>query len=99
MGRMYGKGYGVAAWSGLFIERVFRLLACPTRELLLPGASLLLRRWRLLCAVLRDQKGIGQVKAVTGSKILRILKKNGRCCVFGVMRQDWLLLCLRICTS
>ena len=28
--------------------------------------------------LLRDQKGIGQVKAVTGSKILRILKKNGR---------------------
>ena len=27
--------------------------------------------------LLRDQKGIGQVKAVTGSKILRILKKNG----------------------
>ena len=43
--------------------------------------------------MLRDQKGIGQVKAVTGSKILRILKKNGRCCVFEVMVQDWLLLC------
>ena len=28
--------------------------------------------------LLRDQKGISQVKAVTGSKILRILKKNGR---------------------
>ena len=28
--------------------------------------------------LLRDQKGIGQVKAVTGSKILRLLKKNGR---------------------
>ena len=49
--------------------------------------------------MLRDQKGIGQVKAVTGSKILRILKKNGRCCVFEVMVQDWLLLCPRICTS
>ena len=28
--------------------------------------------------MLRDQKGIGQVKAVTGSKILRLLKKNGK---------------------
>ena len=27
--------------------------------------------------LLRDQKGIGQVKNVTGSKILRLLKKNG----------------------
>ena len=27
--------------------------------------------------LLRDQKGIGQVKSVTGSKILRLLKKNG----------------------
>ena len=27
--------------------------------------------------LLRDQKGIGQVKTVTGSKILRLLKKNG----------------------
>ena len=49
--------------------------------------------------MLRDQKGIGQVKAVTGSKILRILKKNGRRCLFGDNGQDWLLLFLRICTS
>ena len=32
--------------------------------------------------LLRDQKGIGQVKAVTGSKILRILKKNGKVSAF-----------------
>ena len=32
--------------------------------------------------MLRDQKGIGQVKAVTGSKILRILKKNGKVSAF-----------------
>ena len=37
--------------------------------------------------LLRDQKGIGQVKAVTGSKILRILKKNGRVCREDVMRR------------
>lgn len=32
--------------------------------------------------MLRDQKGIGQVKAVTGSKILRLLKKNGKVSAF-----------------
>lgn len=32
--------------------------------------------------LLRDQKGIGKVKAVTGSKILRILKKNGKVSAF-----------------
>ena len=32
--------------------------------------------------MLRDQKGIGQVKAITGSKILRILKKNGKVSAF-----------------
>lgn len=32
--------------------------------------------------LLRDQKGIGQVKNVTGSKILRLLKKNGRVSAF-----------------
>ena len=32
--------------------------------------------------LLRDQKGIGQVKAVTGSKILRLLKKNGKVSAF-----------------
>ena len=49
--------------------------------------------------LLRDQKGIGQVKAVTGSKILRILKKNGRRRVVCVREEDWLLLFLRTCTS
>lgn len=29
--------------------------------------------------VLRDSHGIGQVKSVTGNKILRILKKSGAC--------------------
>ena len=38
--------------------------------------------------LLRDQKGIGQVKAVTGSKILRILKKNGREWCLGVKRRS-----------
>ena len=37
--------------------------------------------------MLRDQKGIGQVKAVTGSKILRILKKNGKVSAFRSWRH------------
>ena len=38
--------------------------------------------------LLRDQKGIGQVKAVTGSKILRILKKNGLLVCLGVSSRS-----------
>ena len=37
MGRMYGKGYVLDGVVYDRVERVFRLLACPTREPLLPG--------------------------------------------------------------
>lgn len=31
--------------------------------------------------ILRDSHGIAQVKTVTGQKILRLLKRNGACCL------------------
>lgn len=33
--------------------------------------------WQQIGVILRDSYGIAQVKSVTGSKILRLLKKNG----------------------
>jgi small subunit ribosomal protein S13e len=51
--------------------------------------------------ILRDSHGIAQVKSVTGNKIVRILKKSGRCFNKEVPRLSLMCLCrikLRSCS-
>ncbi|OAO12084.1 protein kinase [Blastocystis sp. ATCC 50177/Nand II] len=80
MGRMYGKGKGISA-SCLPYKRTAPSWLKTTSAEVEASVCRLAKKGLTpsqIGVLLRDQKGIGQVKAVTGSKILRILKKNGR---------------------
>jgi small subunit ribosomal protein S13e len=79
MGRMYGRGKGISAsaipykrtppsWLKVTPEQVNEHVAKLARKGLTPSQ---------IGVILRDSHGIGQVRNVTGSKILRILKANG----------------------
>lgn len=79
MGRMYGKGKGISAsaipykrtapsWLKKDIKEVSDDVCKMAKKGIKPSA---------IGVRLRDSYGISQVKAVTGNKILRILKKNG----------------------
>ena len=79
MGRMHTNGKGIAssalpysrtppAWLRIDAEDVEKNVCKLARKGLTPSQ---------IGVVLRDSHGIGQVKAVTGNKILRVLKKSG----------------------
>lgn len=79
MGRMYGRGKGISAsalpyrrtpptWLRIKSTDVEDQIQKLAKKGLTPSA---------IGVVLRDSHGIPQVKSVTGSKILRILKKQG----------------------
>lgn len=79
MGRMHSNGHGIAApcipykrtapaWFKKTAEEVEDHICRLAKKGLTPSQ---------IGVILRDQEGVGQVKNVTGSKILRILKKNG----------------------
>eukprot|EP01029_Cantina_marsupialis_P001162 TRINITY_DN1094_c0_g2_i1.p2 TRINITY_DN1094_c0_g2~~TRINITY_DN1094_c0_g2_i1.p2 ORF type:complete len:152 (-),score=19.17 TRINITY_DN1094_c0_g2_i1:120-575(-) len=79
MGRTYGPGKGMSAsalpykrtapsWLNTTAKEVQDQIAKLAKKGLTPSQ---------IGVILRDSHGIGQVKAVTGTKILRILKKSG----------------------
>src|SRR4051812_28143957 len=79
MGRMHSRGKGIAAsalpykrappsWLKVSASEVSEHIVKLARKGLYPSQ---------IGVILRDTSGIPQVKSVTGSKILRILKKNG----------------------
>lgn len=79
MGRMYGNGKGISAsaipykrtapsWCRKDPKEVSEEVCKMARKGIKPSA---------IGVRLRDSYGISQVKAITGNKILRILKRNG----------------------
>jgi small subunit ribosomal protein S13e len=78
MGRMHAPGKGIArsampykktppAWLRVTSDEVEAQICKLARKGLTPSQ---------IGVILRDSHGIGQVKSVTGSKVLRILKKH-----------------------
>ena len=79
MAKMYSKGKGIArrclpyckrapAWVSLTATDIVELIEKLAKKGLTPSQ---------IGVHLRDMKGVPQVKEITGSKILRILKKKG----------------------
>lgn len=77
---MYGKGKGMSksaqpykrtapSWLKATSEEVETQICKFAKKGLTPSQ---------IGVILRDSHGISQVKAVTGSKIVRVLKKNGK---------------------
>lgn len=82
MGRLHGPGKGISSsakpyqrsaprWCKVTPEDVQEQIFKLARKGMTPSQ---------IGVVLRDSHGIAQVKSVTGSKILRILKGNGAWC-------------------
>ncbi|KAI0400536.1 40S ribosomal protein S13 [Xylaria palmicola] len=79
MGRLHSKGKGISA-SALPYSRAPPSWSKATPALVEENIIKLARKGATpsqIGVVLRDAHGIAQVKAVTGNKILRILKSNG----------------------
>ena len=79
MGRMHSKGKGISrrsipykrappSWLNVTPEQVEILVCRLAKKGLTPSQ---------IGVMLRDSSGIGQVKYVTGNKVLRLLKRNG----------------------
>lgn len=80
MGRMYSSGKGMSksarpykrsppSWLKTTPEEVENQICKFARKGLTPSQ---------IGVILRDSHGISQIKSVTGSKVVRILKKNGK---------------------
>ncbi|GAW18133.1 hypothetical protein ANO14919_076060 [Xylariales sp. No.14919] len=79
MGRLHSKGKGISA-SALPYSRAPPSWSKATPASVEENIIKLARKGASpsqIGVVLRDSHGIAQVKAVTGNKILRILKSNG----------------------
>ena len=79
MGRMHSKGKGISRRTLPYRRRAPTWLDVSVDDLSTQIVQLAKRGLRpsQIGTLLRDQHGIPQVKSVTGSKILRILKKHG----------------------
>ena len=84
MGRMHSKGKGIAksarpyrrtppSWLKTTAEDVEAHVCKLAKKGMTPSQ---------IGVVLRDSHGIAQIKSVTGTKILRLLKKNGAFAIF-----------------
>merc|ERR1712032_1611 len=79
MGRTYGKGKGISKSAVPYRRSVpswFRLSSDDVKEQICKMAHKGLRPSQI-GVILRDSHGVAQVKNVTGTKILRILKTKG----------------------
>ncbi|KAI1128919.1 40S ribosomal protein S13 [Nemania abortiva] len=79
MGRLHSKGKGISA-SALPYSRAPPSWSKATPAQVVENITKLARKGATpsqIGVILRDSHGIAQVKAVTGNKILRILKSNG----------------------
>eukprot|EP01121_Diplochlamys_sp_Union-15-3_P006852 TRINITY_DN173_c0_g1_i2.p1 TRINITY_DN173_c0_g1~~TRINITY_DN173_c0_g1_i2.p1 ORF type:complete len:152 (-),score=26.84 TRINITY_DN173_c0_g1_i2:54-509(-) len=79
MGRMHSRGKGISGsavpykrtppvWLKITNDEVVEQITKLARKGLTPSQ---------IGVILRDSSGIGQIKAVTGNKVLRILRANG----------------------
>merc|ERR1712086_332051 len=79
MGRTYGKGKGISKSAIPYRRSVpawFKLSSDEVKEQICKYAQKGLRQSQI-GVILRDSYGVAQVKNVTGTKILRILKTRG----------------------
>ncbi|CAE5976481.1 unnamed protein product [Arabidopsis arenosa] len=79
MGRMYSRGKGFSA-SALLCKGISpSWVTRPPQDVGEPICKFAKKGWTPshIGVILRDSHGIVQVKSVTGSKILRILKAHG----------------------
>jgi len=80
MGRMHAPGKGIAS-SALPYKRTPPSWLKTSSEEVVEQICKLAKKGSTpsqIGVILRDSQGIAQVKAVTGNKILRILKSNGK---------------------
>lgn len=80
MGRMHAPGKGISS-SALPYKRTPASWVKSTPEDVIEQITKLAKKGSFpsqIGVVLRDQHGIPQVRSVTGNKILRILKSNGK---------------------
>ncbi|RMZ79999.1 hypothetical protein DV738_g2935, partial [Chaetothyriales sp. CBS 135597] len=81
MGRLHSKGKGISS-SAIPYSRAVPTWFKSTPNQVEENICKLARKGATpsqIGVVLRDSHGVAQVKVVTGNKILRILKSNGRC--------------------
>jgi small subunit ribosomal protein S13e len=80
MGRMHGPGKGISG-SAIPYRRSAHSWCKTTPATVIHQACLLARKGKTpseIGAILRDLHGVPMVKPVTGNKILRILRANGK---------------------
>jgi len=80
MGRLHSKGHGISA-SAIPYSRAQPSWLKTTPEATVDIICKLARKGATpsqIGEILRDSQGIAQVKIVTGNKIVRILKGNGK---------------------
>lgn len=113
MGRMHGPGKGISGSAQPFKRTAPSWLKTTTPEVTDMICKLAKKGLTpsQIGVILRDSHGIGKVKFVTGSKVLRILKANGTLPLMQFLHpkppskrlttstQAWLPSCPRICTT
>jgi len=79
MGRMYGRGKGIAKSSIPYKKKPPRWLGISSSDVLKEIESLARKGYKpsQIGVILRDNFAIPQSRLITGGKILRILKKKG----------------------
>lgn len=82
MGRMHSNGKGISAsakpwkrtapaWTRTTADETVQQICSLSKKGLTPSQ---------IGVILRDSHGVGQVRSVTGTRILRVLKANGTRC-------------------
>ena len=79
MGRMYGKGKGIAKSSIPYKKKAPRWLSVDTNEVVKQIEAIAKKGYKpsQIGVILRDNYAIPQSRQLTGAKILRLLKKKG----------------------
>ncbi len=79
MGRMYGRGKGIAKSSIPYKKKAPRWLSVDSGEVVRQIEALAKKGYKpsQIGVILRDNYAIPQSKLITGAKILRVLKKRG----------------------
>lgn len=79
MGRMYGRGKGMAKSSIPYKKKAPRWLNIDSSEIIRQIEALAKKGYKpsQIGVILRDNYAIPQSRLITGAKILRILKKRG----------------------
>ena len=80
MGRMYGPGKGISGSALPYRRQAPAWLKVSSRDLVKKVVELARKGMApsMIALTLRDGMGVGQIKSVTGRKIVRILKAHGQ---------------------